>query len=133
MSKPPKRVLLESPYAGDIEANREYLQRCIRHSVLSKYEAPFASHQMYTQALDDDVPHERAMGIDAGFAWGAVAEAAVFYLDRGMSRGMRFALLEHLANGLPIEFRMLDSEVNEEELYALLFNENVDGSRRRDS
>jgi hypothetical protein len=50
-----KRVILGSPYAGDIERNISYARKCIRHS-LSLGEAPIASHLLYTQEgiLDDD-------------------------------------------------------------------------------
>jgi len=63
-----KPVILESPYAGDVATNGRYLQACIRDSIV-RGEAPFASHLMYTEALDDGIEAERAAGIAAGFAW----------------------------------------------------------------
>jgi hypothetical protein len=82
-------VILESPFAGDIELNVAYARACVAHS-LSVGEAPIASHLLYTQPgiLRDDVPGERAAGIEAGLAWGFVAEATVVYLDLGESSGM---------------------------------------------
>ena len=63
-----KTVLLESPYAGDtpekVQENIEYAQRAIK-DCLERKEAPFASHLIYTQALDDNVPSERELGIKA--------------------------------------------------------------------
>ncbi len=81
-----RRVILESPYAGDVEANVEYARRCVRDS-LARGEAPIASHLLYTQPgiLRDHVSQERQWGIDAGLAWGAVADATVVYTDRGIS------------------------------------------------
>ena len=66
-----KRVILESPYAGDVERNVAYARACLRDSLL-RGEAPIASHLLYTQpgVLDDQIPEERQMGIDAGLAWG---------------------------------------------------------------
>ena len=67
-------------------------------------EAPFASHLLYTQVLDDEDPKSRRMGIDAGIDWGAAAEARVVYEDLGVSPGMskaihyariRLQLIEH--------------------------------------
>jgi len=88
-----KRVILESPYAGDIERNIDYARKCVRHS-LSLGESHIASHLLYTQdgILDDAVPDERMRGINAGLAWKEVADLQVFYIDYGYSNGMKFAL-----------------------------------------
>ena len=53
-------VIIESPYAGDIEKNVEYARACVRDS-LSRGEAPIASHLLYTQPgiLKDEIPSER--------------------------------------------------------------------------
>ena len=61
------RVILESPYAGDIEKNIEYARKCVRDSLL-RGEAPIASHLLYTQEgiLYDDIPEERKHGIIPG-------------------------------------------------------------------
>lgn len=85
-------VVVESPYAGDVERNLEYVRACMR-DCLTRGEAPFASHALYTQpgVLDDLNPIERKLGIEAGFAWGAHAHCQAFYVDRGWSKGMRQA------------------------------------------
>ena len=103
-----KRVILESPYAGDVAANEAYARACVRDS-LSRGEAPIASHLLYTQPgiLDDLIPDERQWGIDAGLAWGAVAEATVVYTDRGISRGMEYGIANATAAGRAIEYRTL--------------------------
>jgi len=84
-----KRVIIESPYAGDVDRNLIYLRRCIRDA-LRRGEAPFASHAIYTLpgVLDDDIPDEREHGIEAGRAWWIVADAILFYTDYGFSKGM---------------------------------------------
>jgi len=70
-----KRVILESPYAGDtaedVERNLTYAREALRDSLL-RGEAPIASHLLYTQkgVLDDRIREERALGIAAGLAWG---------------------------------------------------------------
>lgn len=103
-------VIIESPYKGDMEKNKEYLQECIRHS-LSLGEAPFASHRMYTDALDDNNSSERLQGIDAGFTWMKCgAKLIVFYIDRGMSGGMHAALDYAINLGLPVVFRRIIKE-----------------------
>lgn len=103
-----RRVILESPYAGDIEANVAYARACVRDSVL-RGEAPIASHLLFTQpdVLDDNDPAERQLGIDAGLAWRHVAHAAVVYVDRGISRGMSAGIEAAREAGLPVEFRSL--------------------------
>lgn len=101
-----RRVILESPYAGDRETNDRYLAACLRDS-LERGEAPFASHAIYTRALDDGVAEQRALGIDAGFAWREMAEATVVYADLGISGGMRAGVEHALKLGHPIAYRSL--------------------------
>lgn len=97
-------VIIESPYAGDVEANMEYLQLCILDSI-ARGEAPMASHQMYTRALKDAEPAQRALGIICGFVWLTKAEMQVFYIDRGWSPGMRAAQIEGRRLGVPQKYR----------------------------
>ncbi len=103
-----KLVIIESPYAGDIEANTEYARRCVRDS-LSRGEAPIASHLLYTQPgiLRDEDPSERQWGIDAGLEWRKVAELTAVYTDRGMSSGMRYGIRAAEDAGVPVEYRVL--------------------------
>lgn len=101
-------VIIESPYAGDIERNVEYARACVRDSLL-RGEAPIASHLLYTQPgiLDDNIPAERQHGIDAGLAWRAVAHASVVYVDLGVSRGMQYGIAAARRAGIPIEERSI--------------------------
>ena len=102
------RVILESPYAGDVEANVAYARRALRDCLL-RGEAPIASHLLYTQpgVLDDLIPGERALGIEAGLAWGALAEKTVAYIDRGTSRGMQYGIDRANSEGRPVEYRTI--------------------------
>ncbi len=102
-------VILESPYAGDIEANVAYARACVRDA-LERGEAPIASHLLYTQPgiLDDTISTERQLGIDAGLAWRRVADATVVYTDRGVSRGMNEGIAAAVKAGIPVEYRELD-------------------------
>lgn len=106
-----RRVILESPYAGDIEANVEYARRCVRDSLM-RGEAPIASHLLYTQPgiLRDDISHERQWGIDAGLAWGAVAEATVVYTDLGITMGMEYGMSAARVAKRSIELRSINSK-----------------------
>jgi hypothetical protein len=101
-------VLVESPYAGDTERNLRYLRAAMRDCLL-RGEAPFASHALYTQegVLDDSETDERALGIRAGLAWGAMAEATVVYNDLGISAGMMHGIRNAAACGRPVEYRNL--------------------------
>lgn len=101
-------VIVESPYAGDIAANVDYARAAIRDS-LSRGEAPIASHLLYTQpgVLIDEIESERQWGIDAGLAWGRVADATVVYTDRGTSRGMEYGIAAAAATGRPVEYRSI--------------------------
>ncbi|WP_245457999.1 hypothetical protein [Mesorhizobium sp. M6A.T.Cr.TU.016.01.1.1] len=102
-------VILESPYAGEVERNVAYARAALR-DCLKRGDAPAASHLLYTQpgVLDDDDPAERATGIGAGLAWGRKAEATVVYTDRGISRGMVAGIERAHADGRPVEYRTLE-------------------------
>ena len=103
-----RRVVLESPYAGDVAANVEYARRCLRDS-LARGEAPIASHLLYTQdgVLRDEAPEERQWGIDAGLSWLPVAEATVVYTDRGISNGMKLGIKRAEDMGVVVEYRSI--------------------------
>jgi hypothetical protein len=103
-----RRVIIESPYAGDIEKNLIYARAAMR-DCLERGEAPFASHLLYTQPgiLDDNDPDERKLGIQAGLIWGQDAEATVVYYDLGISDGMKFGIEEALKMNRSIEFRKI--------------------------
>lgn len=101
-------VIVESPYAGDIERNVKYARACL-HDCLSRGEAPFASHLLYTQpgVLDDNVPEERKKGIEAGLAWGEKAGKTVVYFDYGITKGMQMGIERAKSAGRPVEYRRL--------------------------
>src|SRR5262245_43397342 len=105
-----RRVILESPYAGDVDANVAYARRCVR-DCLDRGEAPIASHLLFTQpdVLHDGVPEERELGIAAGLAWLDVADAMVLYVDRGVSDGMREAMIKAQRASVPVECRVLET------------------------
>ena len=103
-----RRVILESPYAGDLETNLAYARAALR-DCLNRGEAALASHLLYTQegVLDDTQPLERAIGMQAGFAWSEFAEASVVYIDLGISPGMQYGIDRAGREGRAVEFRSL--------------------------
>ncbi len=102
------RVIIESPYAGNVDRNLRYLRACM-HDCLMRGEAPFASHGLYTQpgVLDDDHPDERTKGIQAGFAWREFANLTVVYTDEGTTEGMTRGIRHAGQFGQPVEYRSL--------------------------
>ena len=101
-----RRVIIESPYAGDIGGNVLYALQCMEDS-LARGEAPFASHLIYTHILDDQVAIEREKGIAAGLAWAMAAELTAVYTDNGISPGMKLGITNAEQAGRPIEYRRL--------------------------
>lgn len=101
-------VILESPYAGDVELNIRYVRACMA-DCFECGDAPFPSHALYTQpgVLDDNDPEQRKLGMEAGFVWGERADATVVYIDLGISRGMREGIARAEAVGRPVEMRRL--------------------------
>lgn len=105
-----KRVIIESPYAGDVERNERYLVACMRDS-FQRGEAPFASHRLYPGILNDLVHAERELGIEAGLNWGQFAELTAVYADLGsFSVGMQRGIDRARQQGRPIEVRTLGGE-----------------------
>lgn len=103
-----RRVVVESPYAGDVARNEQYARAALA-DCLHRGEAPLASHLLYTQpgVLDDTVPGERLLGMSAGFVWGDLADATVVYTDLGESSGMIEGVRRAEAAGRPVEYRTL--------------------------
>ncbi len=107
-----RRVIIESPYAGNVRRNVAYAKLCLKDSLL-RGEAPIASHLLFTQPgiLDDDKPEERKLGIEAGLAWVPACDLHAFYVDFGSSHGMECAFGRAVENSIPIEKRKLSEEM----------------------
>ena len=103
-------VIIESPFKGrtpEEEAeNIAYAKEAMRDS-LYRGEAPFASHLLYPQMLDDADEDERRMGIEAGLRIGQLADRTVVYTDRGISPGMKQGIKRAEDEGRPVEYRSL--------------------------
>jgi hypothetical protein len=104
-----KLVVVESPYAGDIELNEGFARLCMRDCIL-RGEAPIASHLLYTQprVLEEEIPTERSLGIVMGYLWGMNADKVVFYIDIGMSSGMNAAWAFYNKHKVETEQRYLN-------------------------
>ena len=104
-------VVIESPYAGEVDRNIHYARRAI-HDCLTRGEAPIASHLLFTQpgVLDDNDSRERSLGIAAGLAWMPCADAIVVYTDYGVSPGMQAAIERAKFLQIPVEYRSLKKQ-----------------------
>lgn len=100
------RVIIESPYAGDVARNTRYARACMLDSI-RRGEAPYCSHLLYTQVLNDLDRLERRLGIEAGLLWGQAAHKTVVYIDFGISDGMWHGIRRADEEGREIEFRIL--------------------------
>lgn len=58
-------IYVASAYAGDVKENSERAKRYCVH-VINEGGVPIAPHLLFTQFLDDSVPHERKLGLDLG-------------------------------------------------------------------
>lgn len=108
-----KRVLIESPYAGEVLRNQMYARFCMNDAVVRHKEAPYASHLLFTQEfiLDDDVPEERMLGIDAGLEWGKAADFTAVYVDLGLSSGIAYGVRNARLTNRVVDFRQLPEDV----------------------
>lgn len=107
-------VILESPFAPRPEYRIDpirYARACLLHSV-TLGEAPIASHLLYPQVLDDLDPAARDTGIAAGLAWRRKMDFAAFYMDLGLSGGMREAMDLYQMEGRPFVIRRLGADLD---------------------
>lgn len=114
-----KRVLIESPLKGNGDPeeymmNKEYARMCMKDS-LERGEAPYASHLLFDQynILEDNIPEQRKLGIEAGLIWGAQADLTAVYIDRGISEEMRLGIDRAKIEGRLIEERSLGEGINQ--------------------
>lgn len=99
-------VAILSPFAGQQRRNIEYARRAMLDS-LKRGEAPYASHLLYPQVLNDLKAKDREMGMEVGRAWMECADAVVVYADLGLSSGMLRDLEGARLAGLEVEVRMI--------------------------
>jgi hypothetical protein len=113
------RVVIESPFGGtddEVRRNIKYARACVADS-LEKGEAPYASHLFFTQPgiLDDNLPEERMLGINAGLEITKDFDLTAVYCDFGKSKGMLYGIEKAKTLGRKIEERYLGE--NWEESY----------------
>lgn len=101
-----RRVCLESPYRGEVNRNLAYARAAMLDSI-SRGEAPFASHLLYTSVLEDCIEDQRELGIAAGLIWAEAAEATVVYIDFGITEGMKRGIEAAEKAGRPVEYRTI--------------------------
>ena len=108
-----KKVIIESPYAGNYDMNEAYAELAMHDCLVNHGESPYASHLLYTRrfVLRDDVPSDRKLGIAAGFEWRNVAEKTVFYTDLGMSDGMKQGIQDCKDKMNPYSVRQLPDDL----------------------
>lgn len=101
-------VIVESPYAGDVERNLRYARECMADCI-RRGERPFASHLLYTQEgiLDDEDVEQRRLGIQLGYDFWDASAKIVFYCDLGWSPGMETAEKRAVRWGHQTEHRFL--------------------------
>lgn len=121
-----EKVIIESPFAGELSLNIYYARLAIRHS-LSLGESPIASHLLYTQhtILNDDISEERMWGINAGLEWKKVADKQIFYTDLGWSKGMLYAKDYAVKNSVKIEERRILSKDELKDFISKYSNVNI--------
>jgi len=104
---------MQAALARELDYNVRYARAAMRDALKNFGEAPSASHLLYTQdgVLDDNIPEERSLGIDAGLAFRKAAVRSVVYLDRGISTGMTYGIKAASKDGKRIVGRYLDKDL----------------------
>jgi len=105
-----KLVLIESPWkasnAVEQVRNSNYARNAMMDCI-ARGEAPFASHLLYTQVLNESIPEERSTGIEIGLLWGKYASKTVVYDDFGITSGMYFGIKRAMSEQREIEYRSI--------------------------
>ena len=105
-------VYVESPFKGkdwsETRRNILYARLAIRDCLL-RGESPYASHLFFTQAgiLNDAIPDERMLGINAGQAIGDKFDLRAVYDDFGISGGMEYGIERARKIGQPLDCRKI--------------------------
>jgi hypothetical protein len=110
-------VSVETPWRGlgAGEKAQAYLRACIRDA-LARDELPWASHAMlaWTRALYDEDPDQREEGLKVHKeVIRTKVDKIVFYVDHGMSSGMRNARTWAIMQGKPFEERRIYENRNQ--------------------
>lgn len=142
-----ERVILESPYGsfnniviinkkisdrifklyGPYKINEIYGEFCLYDCLVNHEETPYASHLLYTRkyVLRDYIPKERKLGIKAGFYWRDVADKTIFYIDLGITNGMKLGIKDCKEKNKPYEIRKLTKNLYSKFLMEIGDLENV--------
>lgn len=123
-----KLVIIESPYFNknnNIQNyNIQYARECMKECLYNN-EAPYLSHLLYTQILDDNIPEERIFGINAGFEFRnqKLINTTIVYTDLGLSQGMIYGIDNAKQNNSIIEYRSLKNFAEFHRKYKYLLND----------
>lgn len=105
-----KLVIIESPFFNKNPKQQEYnvlyARECMKECLYNN-EAPYLSHLLYTQVLDDNIIQERNFGIEAGFEFKKVIHHTIVYTDLGISSGMAWGIENAIKQGNTVEYRTL--------------------------
>ncbi len=124
-----KLVIIESPFFNknvkQQEYNVLYARECMKECLYNG-EAPYLSHLLYTQILDDNILEERNFGIEAGFEFRKIIHQTIVYTDLGISSGMACGIENAIKMGNTVEYRKLKNfeEFKEKNKELLIINKN---------
>lgn len=108
--------VVESPFKAEtpteLGKNIRFARNVCRHLSMEGY-APFASHLLYPQFLDDDIEEERNRGLACGLRWAECAQIVYFCLPPEKeikdSKGMMLALSTYRMQGKITMLRRYDA------------------------
>ena len=112
MTKLIKRVIIESPFTGDLIRNIEYAKIALTDSIINHEEAAIAFHLLYPQVLDDSIKVERTCGLLMSKLWLFAADLVAVYHDFGISNGMQESIDYANKLNIQVEYRRILKESN---------------------
>ena len=98
-----KLAYICSPYRGDVKRNKEYAREITRIAITHGF-IPVTPHLYFTEALDDNVPEERELGLAAGIELLKRCDFIIIGEKYGVSEGMSNELHTALENDVRFLF-----------------------------
>lgn len=107
----PQVVYIAAPYAGDVEANVAFAKQAALYA-MSAHCVPFVPHLQFPAFLDDNVPNQRALGIQANLELLRRCDELWVFNYKGISAGMQQEITYADQHSIPVKYISLFSFEN---------------------
>lgn len=104
-------VYIASPYAGDTDANIAFAKQAALYA-MSKHYVPFVPHLQFPAFLNDNIPSQRTLGIQANLELLRRCDELWVFDYKGISAGMQQEITYANQHSIPVKYIPLSSFEN---------------------